>query len=195
MCQGKNIRTGNDCKNKAKWRLDEKIYCGIHCGAKYGDREPLDRQQDQLANKVEVKPGACTVIRLRKKNGTLLTPYDIWIGPSCRTGAWKEMEKSKWYMSMRATPNKPLQQCLDEYRQYVSDTLADDLPELEGKILGCFCDSLEVQRPYENRIKYPICHGEVLMGLLTEYRQANQAGSDSESGEERERWADQVNQE
>jgi hypothetical protein len=48
-----------------------------------------------------------------------------------------------------------IDKCLVLYEQLIRETLYDDLEELDGKVLGCWC------KP--NR-----CHGDILIRLLDE---------------------------
>jgi hypothetical protein len=48
-----------------------------------------------------------------------------------------------------------LDQCLVLYEKLIRETLYDDLEELDGKVLGCWC-------------KPSRCHGDVLLRLLEE---------------------------
>ena len=63
--------------------------------------------------------------------------------------------KSKW-CNPYAAKKYGLDKCLVMYEEYVrNSSLYDDLLELDGKILGCFC--------HPNK-----CHGDVLIKLLKE---------------------------
>ena len=68
----------------------------------------------------------------------------------------KGATKSKW--SNPFTVKKyGLDECLVEYEKYVRETtLYKELPELQGKTLGCWC-------------KPNPCHGDILVKLLDEY--------------------------
>lgn len=70
-----------------------------------------------------------------------------------------------------------LETSLAYYQQYVrnSPDLWHKLPELEGKVLGCWCCSTPVSVPtYSTSPIYPditdCCHGLVLVRLLHQYR-------------------------
>lgn len=79
--------------------------------------------------------------------------YDIYIGRG-----------SKWgnpftHLSLNGTKAqfqvKTREEAVEEYRRWIIDQpdLMAELPELEGKILGCYC-------------KPAACHGDVLVELL-----------------------------
>ena len=71
-------------------------------------------------------------------------PYDIYIG-----------RPSKWGNPFVPGRDGTRAEVLDKYRGHVlsNPDLMEALPELEGKILGCWC----VPKP---------CHGDVLIELL-----------------------------
>lgn len=62
---------------------------------------------------------------------------------------------SKWRNPYKV-PEYTLEESLKLYEEYVRENLMDDLHELEGKILGCFCDQ-----------KNP-CHTQILVKLFKE---------------------------
>ena len=81
-------------------------------------------------------------------------PYDIYIG----RGFYDRHKKKRYEKSVWANQGHlPL----DEYEKYVrsSPELLARLPELQGKVLGCW--------HRENQLNE--CHGSVLVGLLCEY--------------------------
>ncbi len=72
------------------------------------------------------------------------TPYDIYIG-----------RPSKWGNPFTIGKDGTREQVIEKYREYIlsrPDLLAC-LPELEGKVLGCWCSP-------------NICHGDVLVELI-----------------------------
>jgi len=73
-------------------------------------------------------------------------PYDIYIG-----------RPSKWENPFKIGVDGTRSEVIKLYEEYVRNNkyLMESLPELEGKILGCWC--------YPKR-----CHGEVLIKLLDE---------------------------
>lgn len=82
----------------------------------------------------------------------LQNPDHIYIGRTVRFV--KGAKKSKW-----ANPFSPKKygrdKCIQLYQEYISNNqgLLDDLTELKGKTLGCWCKPLW-------------CHGDVLIELL-----------------------------
>ena len=64
---------------------------------------------------------------------------------------------SKWGNPFPVTPRCPREKAIRMYNVYIrrNRKLLDDLSELVGKVLGCYCAPLP-------------CHGEVLLKLLEE---------------------------
>lgn len=77
--------------------------------------------------------------------------YDIYIGRKVRYHPLYR-EDSKW--ANRFTT-------LELYEAHVRQNLWDDLDELKGKVLGCWCVTTSDFYPVR-------CHGQVLMRLLKE---------------------------
>lgn len=83
-------------------------------------------------NKVTI---LCKVVNLRKQ------PYDVYIGRGSKWGNPFKMRNSS-----KAERNR----VCDEYEKYFWTTdLPNDLHELKGKVLGCYCKPLR-------------CHGDFL---------------------------------
>lgn len=74
--------------------------------------------------------------------------YDIYIG-----------RPSKWGNPFRSGRDGTREQAIEKYERYIraNPELMNAIPELEGKILGCWC----APKP---------CHGDVLLKLLHEWR-------------------------
>ena len=71
-------------------------------------------------------------------------PYDVYIG-----------RPSKWGNPFEIGKDGTREDVIKKYRKYILSTpsLLNDLHELKGKILGCWC-------------KPAACHGDVLIELL-----------------------------
>lgn len=69
--------------------------------------------------------------------------YDVYIG-----------RPSKWGNPFAIGKDGTRKEVIEKYRQYIlsNEKLMKDLPELEGKVLGCWC-------------KPKACHGDVLKEL------------------------------
>lgn len=74
--------------------------------------------------------------------------YDVYIGRG-----------SKWGNPYKIGIDGTRSEVIEKYREYILNNkeLLDDLHELKGKILGCWC--------YPKR-----CHGEVLIELIEQSR-------------------------
>lgn len=90
------------------------------------------------------------VVDIHKKNG-VRAHFDVYIG---RRIQYHEefVEDSKW---------RNRSSTLQDYEQWVRDTLWDDLNELKGKVLGCWCVNTTEYHPLR-------CHGQILMRLVRE---------------------------
>jgi hypothetical protein len=78
-------------------------------------------------------------------------PYDIYIGR--KNG---DLPQSKWANPFVIGKDCKRGECIDMYREWImtQPQLLADLPELEGKVLGCWCKPEKA------------CHGDVLLDLL-----------------------------
>lgn len=74
-------------------------------------------------------------------------------------GGWN-LPQSKW---ANPFPVKQFgrEECIRRYEEWIKTQpeLMEALPELEGKVLGCWC-------------KPDACHGDVLVKLISEYKKA-----------------------
>lgn len=75
-------------------------------------------------------------------------PYDIYIG-----------RRSKWGNPYVVNEDGTREEVIDKYEKYVRDqpNLMAALPELKGKVLGCWCAPKS-------------CHGDVLVKLIAEMK-------------------------
>jgi hypothetical protein len=90
------------------------------------------------------------VVDIHKKNGKR-PHFDVYIGR--RIQYHEEFARdSKWRNRSKT---------LRAYETYVRQYLWDDLDELDGKVLGCWCITTDKTTPR-------VCHGQVLMKLLRE---------------------------
>jgi len=88
-------------------------------------------------------------MRTRVVNIYRTKEYDIYIG---RPG---KCMPSKWGNPFHVGIDGNIDEVLAKYREYILSTpaLKESLPELKGKVLGCFC-------------KPKRCHGDVLVELV-----------------------------
>lgn len=74
-------------------------------------------------------------------------PFDVFIGRG-----------SKWGNPFPIRPDRTREQAVEMYEIWIrkKPELLADLHELEGKVLGCWCDKDE------------LCHGDILIKLVQE---------------------------
>jgi hypothetical protein len=120
-----------------------------------------------------------TVVRLQRRGGVVLRPYDVYIGRAMYQGGWR-LPASKWANPFRIGPDGTRRDVLEKFERYLRDSpsLLRDLPELEGLRLGCWCVDpadaacpvCRAQRGVCAHYDQMVCHGEVLVKLLAERR-------------------------
>jgi hypothetical protein len=111
-----------------------------------------ETQQLQKKQKLEIT----RVIKVQRKNGVIVEPFDIYIGRAWNMGGWN-LKASKWNNPFKVK-KLGMEKCLKQYREHVlkRKDLIQDLDELDGKVLGCWCK----KKPSDP------CHGDVLIELL-----------------------------
>lgn len=87
-------------------------------------------------------------------------PYDVYIG---RAAPRFGLPQSKWANPFRIGRDGTREECIEKYRAYLlgRPDLLEDLEELRGKVLGCWC-------------KPEACHGDVLVELLEKSRRGEE---------------------
>jgi hypothetical protein len=88
-----------------------------------------------------------------------LKPFDVYIGRKHKDYP----EGSKWGNPFIRGRDGALPEILAKYREYIlaEPNLLASLPEIDGKILGCWCRvATDPDRP---------CHGDVLVSILREF--------------------------
>jgi hypothetical protein len=100
---------------------------------------------------------ATTVVNIKRREGIGL-PFDVYIGRAMTRGGWR-LKGSKWANPFKIdTPRQKRdgtrEEVIAKYRTYLleSPELMAALPEVRGKVLGCWCLPLP-------------CHGQVLAEL------------------------------
>ena len=85
--------------------------------------------------------------------------YDVYIG---RQNVMLGFEASKWANPYKISPTMTREAAIASYRAYILSrpALIADLPELKGKVLGCWCAPLP-------------CHGDVLLELVGHLERAD----------------------
>lgn len=96
-----------------------------------------------------------TRVRIKRENGKVTKGCDNYIGRACFRGGWN-LQKSKWANPFTVR-EYGREKCLVLYEKHVRESeLYEELEELSGKSLGCFCEKEEK------------CHGDVLVNLFKE---------------------------
>jgi len=92
-------------------------------------------------------------------------PYDIYIGRG-KGGHWGNPFTHK-DGTMAQVKVASREEAIDKYREYILEKpeLLSKLPELKGKVLGCWCAGKE---PLTAEDKPFRCHGQVLVELVNE---------------------------
>jgi hypothetical protein len=96
-----------------------------------------------------------TRVQAKRKNGKVVTPFDVYIGRACYRGGWS-LPKSKWANPYVIGKDGNRDEVIGKYLSYIlkKPELLKDLHELEGKRIACFCKLDED------------CHGDILIGLI-----------------------------
>ena len=96
------------------------------------------------------------VVRIRRKGGEIIQDCDVYIGRRLTMGGWK-LSDSKWRNTF-TVKEYGRDMAIKLYENYIRSNpqLMNDLKELKGKRLGCFC-------------KPSPCHGDVLVNLVEEF--------------------------
>ena len=99
---------------------------------------------------------ATKVTKLRKVKGSLLYPYDVYIGPELKNSNW-DLQESMWSNPYQFGKTCKVQERLQCYKREVIDKkglkVSAMLRKLQGKTLGCIC--LNIRN----------CHGHLLTKL------------------------------
>jgi hypothetical protein len=113
----------------------------------------------------ENEPATRRVRLKRDKLGNLVHGYDVYIGRKFVKGGWN-LPESIWHnpYSLYSCGNKR-DVCIAKFEAYFRGRkdLHARLPELRGKVLGCWCEPNEA------------CHGDVLIKMLDELHPADKA--------------------
>lgn len=109
----------------------------------------------------------CGLVRIRRHNDQVVQWCDLYIGRACYRGGWA-LPQSKWHNPFTVSKEGSIETACAKYYDYIKQSpILNDLEELRGKVLGCWCE-IDYNRPLEERLNNPQCHGEVLMRLLLE---------------------------
>lgn len=98
-----------------------------------------------------------SVVRLRRRGAMLVQGCDVYIGRKQNRGGW-QLSESIWanpFTVKSCGSNAEACRRYEAYIRYERPDLMARLSELQGKVLGCWCDPAP-------------CHGHVLLKLLHE---------------------------
>lgn len=99
------------------------------------------------------------VVRIQRKQGVITQNCDLYIGRRWTLGGWN-LKQSKWANPFSLSQYSR-EECLSKYENHIrNSSLLNDLHELQGLTLGCFCHNGATDPPY--------CHGDVLVKLFHE---------------------------
>jgi hypothetical protein len=112
------------------------------------------------------------VVRICRKNGVITQNCDIYIGRACNKGGWN-LAQSKWHNPFTVYNVGSVEKAISLYESYIrgNPELLKQLPELQNRVLGCWC---------KNKPNDP-CHGDVLVRLVNELVISKLASSSSSS--------------
>ncbi|CAF1159683.1 unnamed protein product [Adineta ricciae] len=111
----------------------------------------LDKPTDETQPVLPVPP---TVVHLRRAKGKVVQDCDVYIARACNMGGWN-LPQSKWHNPF-SVKQYGRDGALEKFRKHIEsneNNLLNDLHELEGKRLGCWC-------------KPKPCHGDILCELF-----------------------------
>jgi hypothetical protein len=119
-----------------------------------------------------------TVVRIRRRDGKIVAPCDIYIGRAMTQGGWN-LKTSKWANPFTLAQYKgDRAACLAAYRTHVEarPDLMMALEELRGHVLGCWCvePKCHTCRAAYGTCSHLQCHGEVLIQLMEEQAKKKQ---------------------
>lgn len=103
------------------------------------------------------------VVGLQRKGGNVIQDCDVYIGRKCSMGGWN-LPNTIWGNPYKVDGKNNIDKVLELYEAHVRSKpeLLGKLPELKGKILGCFC-----KQPKKGG-QAAKCHGDVLVKLIGE---------------------------
>nr|QBK84799.1 MAG: protein of unknown function DUF4326 [Pithovirus LCDPAC01] len=113
------------------------------------------------------------VVCMQRLKGEIVQDADVYIGRKMSMGGWK-LEQSKWYnLFTKRKTGSPLEACkqYDNWLHKHEDgkALMDDLKELDGATLGCWCKPKLNTKGVRVKTKNPCnCHGDVLIKAFAE---------------------------
>ena len=115
----------------------------------------------KIAPEIKTMPSETRVVAIQRKNGQVVVGCDVYIGRQWNQGGW-HLPKSPFANPFTIKKCGSAEKAVEKYEEYIrgrKDLLAL-LPQLKGKVLGCWCKK-------NNSVLTP-CHGDVLVKLIHE---------------------------
>jgi len=82
------------------------------------------------------------LVRIRRNKSSIMQNCDLYIGRANNMGGWNLLQ-SKWANPFTIKKYGTAAKACDLYLNYIINSdLFHDLPELESKTLGCWCERL-----------------------------------------------------
>ena len=101
-----------------------------------------------------------TLVKLKRSNGKIVQDCDIYIGRAINMGGW-HLSTSKWANPFKVKDHGSVHRACELYLEWiVKEDLLDDIFELKGKVLGCWCTN-----GIDDDADKWMCHGHVLIRL------------------------------
>lgn len=113
------------------------------------------------AKTTELSNNETRVVAIQRKNGQIIVDCDVYIGRQCYRGGWN-LPKSPLANPFTVKKCGSVEKAIEKYEEYIrgrKDLLAL-LPQLKGKVLGCWCK--------KNNLTSAPCHGDILVKLIRE---------------------------
>jgi len=127
-----------------------------------GDGGEISTPRETKKAKVESEPmatllvprkPATRVVKIQRRDGKVIQDCDVYIGRAVARGGW-QLPGSKWANPFSIAKYGSAEKVVQLYEEYLvsKPDLMASLPELQGKVLGCWC-------------KPGPCHGDVLVKM------------------------------
>lgn len=98
-------------------------------------------------------------VRIRRQCGQITQGCDVYIGRSCNMGGWR-LSASIFANPYTIGKDGDRENVLKLYYNYITNKpdLLALLPQLDGKVLGCWCEPSDM------------CHGDILIYLINQLK-------------------------
>lgn len=99
------------------------------------------------------------LVRIKRNKNGIIQDCDVYIGRAINRGGW-DLAQSKWANPFTMQKyGSAANVCELYFKHIINSNTFHDLPELENKTLGCWCD-------YNPESQGFYCHGCVLLQLF-----------------------------